>query len=250
MPYRVDLVRRYYHPRTGKLLSDLKAKAYNKRAKKKIQPQVWLVARHVMPADTRGISEHYQKLFKRQAGRIAYQARLTQEEKILPASAFRSRRVFETLGRKRVFSKLYDDFEAPSGKDVQRRGAMRITVSGHAQGRRIKEVFHLPFHRMIWEGRFANQQRAYAEFKRWIVASVLTNLKRRGLRISNPKESQGRIEGLRHDRMMQQQLLEVEMKPKERAKILQRIDWHSKEIARQKKTRQLTQATIRIEKLI
>jgi len=49
---------------------------------------------------------------------------------------------------------------------------------------------------------------------------------------------------------MQQQLLEVEMKPKERAKILQRIDWHSKEIARQKKTRQLTQATIRIEKLI
>lgn len=247
MPYRVDLVRVFYHPRTGKRLSEDKAKAYNRRAKKKIRAQHWLIARTTV-GDTSGLSQAQISALKQRAGRIQYSARLTQTESILKLSSFKDRRVRQTLADKKVFSKLWDDFHVPD--DIQRRGSVRISISGTVEGRRVKEIIHLPFLRSVFSESYRNEDNAKEGFKDYLVGAILTNLRRRGLRISNPIESAKRINDLTKNRQGMLNMLELETKDAKKGGWLERIKWASDSIRLQKKSKQLRGATIRVEKLI
>lgn len=247
MPQRVDLVSVYRHPRTGKRLTEKAAKTYNKRAKKKIKGERWLVVRHTV-GDTRGLAKEQIAILKKRAGRISYAARLTTVEKILPMKSFSDRKVRQTLAQQQVYKKMWDDFKVEG--DIQRRGAIRMTISGYAEGRRVKEIIHLGFHRQHWLEGYGRSADAYEGFKDWLVGAVLSNLRRRGLRLSNPKESARRINDLSKNRQGMLSMMEMETKPEKRGGWLERIKWATDAIRQQKKSRQVTQATIKIEKLI
>lgn len=247
MAQRVDLVSIYFHPRTGKRLSQEAAKKYNRRAKKKIKPQPWLIVRHAV-GDTRGLDKQQIAVLKKRAGRISYAARLTTVEKILPVKNFAERKVRQTLANHRVFKKLWDDFRVEG--DIQRRGGIRMTVGGYVEGRRVKSVIHLGFHRQHWIEKFRNEAAAFEDFKNWIVGSILSNLRRRGLRISNPIESARRVNDLTKNRQGMIGAMELEEKPEKRGGWLERIKWATDAIRQQKKSKQLQGATIRLEKLV
>lgn len=246
MPYRVDYVRVYYHPRTKKRISEEAAKKYNRRAKKKIRPEQWLVARATV-GETAGMSKAQIAAAKKQAGRIKYSARLTTVEKILPLKNFRDRKVRQTLADGKVFQKLWEDFEVPG--DMQRRGTVRMTVGGTVEGRKVKEVIHLPFLRTAFVEGYGSEANAYEGFKEWLTGAVLSNLRRRGLRVSNPIESARRLNSLTKNRQGMLNMMEFEKDPRKRGGWLERIKWATDAIRSQKKSKQLRGATIRIEKL-
>lgn len=247
MSYRVDLVKKYWHPRTHKQISEAKAKAYNKRAKKKIIAQAWLVVRHTVGSPDVYTKEQL-KLQKKLAGRVLYSARLTSRASVLKLTDLREKRIREILASHRVFSKLYDDFEVAG--DIQRRGAIRIAISGMSDGRRIREIIHLAFHRSIWELSFSNRELAYESFKDWLVGVILSNLRRRGLRTSNKKQSDFRIEGMLKNREGMLGMLELSTTPKKKAEWIKRIAWATDAIRQQKKAKHLTSVTLKIEKLL
>lgn len=247
MPSRIDLVKIWFHPRTGKRLSQAKAKAYNRRAKKRIKPQLWLVQRFTV-GETKGLDPRTLAGLKKRAGQIGYMARLTRTEAIVRTSTIKDRKVRQTLANHRVFKKLWDDFEVQG--DIQRRGSIRIAVSGNCQGRRVKHIIHLAFVRSHWIGQFHSEARAYEEFKHWLTAAILSNLRRRKLRVSNPIESAGRVNDLTKNRQGMLNMLDMETREAKKGGWMERITWATKAIAAQKKTRQLTQATMKIDKLI
>lgn len=221
----------YRHPRTRRLISQAKAKLYNRRAKKKIKPEVWLyVIRKFSPAELKQSPR-----LKRLQGRIEQAVRLTKVEKILKLSSFSDRHIRKTLGKHKTFKALWENWG----------GEIRITVSGVVNGKRIKHVQHLAFHRGHWK---AASTEPYEDFKDWLVGAILSNLRKRGLRLSNPRESQGRIESLRSKLLGLSQYMEFAKKEKHGA-ITEQIKWTGKAIQQQKNSRQLTHATIRIEKL-
>jgi len=248
MPLRVDLASVWIHPKTHKRLSEAKAKAYNKRAKKPIKPIPYLITRYTVGEPSSYTHPRYYQVDKKRAGRIKYMARLTRVEKVMKATSFADRKVRDTLGRHRVFKTLWDDFITEG--DIQRRGAVRITVNGFLDGKRKKEIIHLPFHRQIWMEGFSSEQRAYEGFKDWLVAAVLSNLRRRGLRLSNTHESNKRATQLKKDRDAEIQLLEFQEDAQKRAGTMERIAWKTKAIGVQKKLKQMTGGIIRIEKLV
>lgn len=249
MPVRVDLVKVFRHPRTNQRLSERAAERYNKRAKKKIRPELWIVARHVV-GDTQGLHPAVLAQYKKMAGKIAYQSKLTEVKKVLSEREFSERRVDWTLRRSRVLKKMYEDFEAPSGRDIQRRGSIRMTVNGFHNGRRIKEVIHLPFLKSAF-GKYARtEEEAFEEFQEWVIGSVISNLRRRGLRLSNQIESAKRINDLDRNRKALLKLLEFERRPEKQGGLMERIKWASVAMNQQQKSKQLKGATIRIEKII
>jgi hypothetical protein len=249
MPYRVELLHAYFHPRTHKRISQDKARLYRRRTGKRIKPQRWLIVRNVV-GDTRGLAPEQIATLKKRAGRIEYASRLTRTEAILRLSSVKERHVRRTFADHRIFKKLYDDFEVPG--DLQRRGAIRLTINGTLEGRRIKEVIHLGFMKREWESRYGRPGDAKERFKDWLVGVTLSNLRRRGLRLSDPVESAGRVRDLekkRHDL-----LDEIDKTPPQFTSIIggkmEQLKWATEAIRQQKKSKQLRGVTIRVEKLI
>lgn len=248
MSTRVDLVKVYYHPRTHRRISEAAAQKYNRRAKKKIKPQLWLTVRRTV-GETRGLSPQSIAQLKKLAGRIIYSARLTTVKMVLPLRAFTERHVWDTLTRARVFKKMWEDFVPPAG-GLARRGSIRITVNGVLDDRRIKEIIHLPFVRQEFARYASTDEKAYEEFKNWVVSAIITNLRRRGLRLSNAKESNDRIQKLTKKLKGAEGMLAMETHPDKQGGWMEKIKWTLKAIAQQKKTKQLKGAVIKIEKIV
>jgi len=247
MGYRIDLVKHYYHPHTGKRLSQEKARLYMRRVGKRIRPQLWLTARHTLSERGYYLSDQQFQSAKKYAGRIMYAERLTRQEAILRATSLKEQKVRTALADHRVFSRLYEDFVRPG--EGRRRGSIRVTVSGTLDGRRIREVIHLGFDKDLWEMNFRSDAHAKEGFKEWLVGAVLSNVRRRGLRLSDPRQSAERVRDLIKNRQGMVEMLDF-TKPEKRGKLLQRIKWATDAIIRQKKSRELRGATIRIEKLV
>lgn len=247
MPSRVELQKVYYHPRTHKRITQAQARTYYRRTHKRIRPQQWLIVRDVV-GETRGLAPEQIANLKRRAGRITYAARLTRIESILKLSSLKERHIRRTLADHRVFKKLYDDFEVPG--DIQRRGMIRLTLNGTLDGRRLKKVIHLGFMKSAWVFGYGRSGDAKEGFKDWLVGAVLSNLRRRGLRVSDPVESQGRIADLSRNREGMLQMLEMEENAAKRGGWLERIKWVTDAIRTQKKSRQLRGVTMKVEKVI
>jgi hypothetical protein len=179
--------------------------------------------------------------------RIQLQHKMTEVEKILPLSSFSERHIRDTFNKQEVFRNLWANWG----------GIIRIVVSGTVDdGRRVKEIIHLGYHKEHWEsqerGRGKRKMSGRELFRRWLVSSVATNLRRRGLRLSNPKESQERITRLRQDLMKLQGQTEYVgyMHPEKMGGHVQQIIWKARAIKQQQRTKQLRGATLRIEKLV
>lgn len=247
MPYTVGLVKRYVHPKTGKRITAKRAAVYNRRAKKKIKPYLYLQVRHTL-GSLKGLTHDQILRRKRNAGKVAYTSRLTQVESIVPLSALSARHIRLTLGRRGVFKKLFDDFHVPGS--LNRRGSIRITLAGVVDGKRVRQITHLAFSRIHWLESFGSEEHAFEEFKNWIVGNILANLRRRDLRLSNPKESAGRIKNLRAKRQAALDALEYENSPSEIAGYEEQVKWVGRAIKKQKKSRQMTRAFLKLEKLV
>lgn len=247
MPYAVSLVKRYVHPKTKKRITAVAAARYNKRAKKKIKPFLYLQVRHTL-GSLKGLTNEQADRRKKNAGKIAYRSRLTQVESIVPLSALSARHVRLTLGRRGVFKKLFDDFHVPGS--LNRRGSIRITLAGIVGGKKVRQITHLAFSRIHWLEGFGSEEHAFEEFKNWIVGNILANLRRRDIRLSNPKESAGRIKGLRAKRQAALESLEYENSPQEIAGLEEQVKWVGRAIRKQKKSKQMTRAFLKLEKLV
>lgn len=247
MPYAVSLVKRYIHPKTKKRLTAQAAATYNRRAKKRIKPFLYLQVRHTL-GSLKGLTHEQATRRKKNAGKIAYRSRLTQVESIVPLSALSARHVRLTLGRRGVFKRLFDDFHVPGS--LNRRGSIRITLAGIVAGKKVRQVTHLAFSRIHWLESFGSEEHAYEEFKNWIVGNILANLRRRDLRLSNPKESAKRITWLKQSRKNSLNLLDVESDPVKRAGLEEQIKWQGRAIRKQGKSKQMTRAFLKLEKLV
>lgn len=237
----------YRHPKTHRLISKEAASKYFKKTKKRIKPEHWLyVTQHFSEEE---IAERPER--KKRQGRIEQAVRLTRTEKILKLSSLDDRWVSKTLAKHRVYKSLVENWG----------GEIRVTVNGHSQGRRVKEVIHLAYHRGHWglgaqrePGQtFAQWARLnedkYDRFKQWVLGSILSNLRRRGLRVSNPKESAQRLRTLNQKRLDLVDALDGTKPGAARGGLLERMAWATDAIATQKKLKQLNGVTMRIEKL-
>jgi len=167
--------------------------------------------------------------------KVTAKERLTKYEHILNLNKFSNRSLQETFAKGRVYSKIWQN----------NRGSVRVTVNGMVEGRRVKEVLHIGYLKSLW----AHKHNGYEKFKTFLVNKVLNALRRRGLRLSNTKESQKRLTDLRRRRGIIEDNLEVmpHWLRKEEGKKLNSV---IKSIHSQRLTRQVTNATIRIEKLV
>lgn len=258
MAYKVELFKAYFHPRTHKRITAQKAKLYQRRTGKRVRPQQWVVVKNVV-GDTTGWAPEQIRMVKREVQRrpIVAAAKLTETKAILRVGSLKERHVRQTLGAHRVYQRLCDDFEPPgydpsSGEVEWRRGAIRIRINGTVDGRRIKEVIHLAFSKTHWETGFSNVEHAKEGFKDWLVGAILSNLRRRGLRLSDPVESAGRIQSLLKKRA--NLVSDLDHIPPQFTSIrggkMEQIRWTTDAIRAQKKSRQLRGATIQVEKLI
>lgn len=237
----------YRHPKTHRLISKDAAVKYFKKTKKRIRPEHWLYVTTHFSEDE--IEERPER--KKRQGRIEQAVRLTRTEKILKLSSLDDRWVSKTLAKHRVYKSLVENWG----------GEIRITVNGHSQGRRIKEVIHLAYHRGHWglggprlpDETFAQwaklNENKYEKFKDWVLGSILSNLRRRGLRVSNPKESASRLRTLNQKRLDLQVVLDDTKPGPLRGGLEERMVWATDAIAVQKKLKQINGVTMRIEKL-
>lgn len=166
---------------------------------------------------------------------ISSRQRLNYYEQILDVKKFSERSVRQTLARQRVFSQIWENSQ----------GSIRVTVNGHVDGRRVKEVIHIGYLKRLWEGK----HNGYSKFKDDLVNQILRALRKRGLRLSNPKESLRRLRDL-HKRLMIESDNLSKTPDWMQHKILSNIKAISKSIRLQKRSRQLLGGTIRIEKLV
>lgn len=156
-------------------------------------------------------------------------------EQILPMKDLSSRHIRTTFARNRIFSNIWENHK----------GMIRISINGHAEGRRVKEVVHVGYLKSVWEGR----HNGYSEFKDYLVNKILQALRRKHLRLSNPKESQARIVDLFKKRKEAIRRIKTAtyLSLDAAEQSLQEIN---KLIKQQKQTRQIKGGTIRIEKLV
>jgi hypothetical protein len=227
MARQIRTVRKYRHPKTGRFISDRAARQYTRRTGKRLKPERWLIVQHrYSPADIR-IAPYVRRL----QGRIEHAVKLTREEKILRVVSLKSRHLRETLGRHRAFTKIFENYG----------GNLRITISGYDRGRRIKRVMHLPYFREQWRNN-------YEGFKGWLIGRMIANLTRMRLRLSNRQEVRRVI------KMMTQAYDQAKRDykhapPVMRGALKEQMYWYRRLIDRKKATRQLSHATIRIEKM-
>lgn len=200
-----------------------------RRTGRRFRPEKWLIVRHSYTKADLAIAPY----LKKKQGRIEHAVRLTTTEKILRLSGLADRKVRQTLANKRVYEKLWQNWG----------GEIRITVGGHVGGKKVKEIIHLAFQRGNWEG---NKE----GFREWLTGAVLSNLRRRGWRVSNPRESARRIGLLGRNRSGMVQMLDFTKDPQKRAGLMERIEWATDAIRRQKASKQIRGATIKMEKLV
>ena len=247
MASRVSTRLLYRHPKTRKLIKKETALAYMRRTRKKIKPEKWLVVtQHFTPQEISA-----QPSLKRYNGRIQQAVRLVEEEKILKISSIDERRFSTLLAKHKVYKSLVENWG----------GEIRMTISGVVEGRKVKEVIHMAYHRGNWGFGALRPDNVpftkwvkgykdrYEEFKQWILGAILSNLRRRGLRVSNSKESQKRIRDLTQKRRDILEALDTETNADVRGGLMERLKWATDSVRVQKKTRQMTKATLRIEKL-
>lgn len=156
-------------------------------------------------------------------------------EKILSVKQISTRSIAELFARNRVYNSIWQNDK----------GTLRMTVNGMVDGRRVKEVVHLGYLKSVWE----HKHNGYSEFKDYLVHKVLEALRRRKLRLSNPKESLERIKNLRSK--LGTALDKLDQTPAQFKDGAQNEVKELKKLIRlQKQSEQLNQATIRIEKLV
>lgn len=156
-------------------------------------------------------------------------------EQILPLKDITSRHLRTTFAKYRIFSNIWQNHK----------GIIRMSVNGHVEGRRVKEVIHIGYLKSVWETR----HNGYSEFKDYLVNKVLQALRRKHLRLSNPKESRERLIDLYRKRTTALRRLETSPSwNKETA--LEGYKEVKKLIRLQKLTRQIKGGSIRIEKLV
>lgn len=255
MPATLVHARAFYRsPKTGKRVPTDHEKAYRKwylkRYHRRAKREQWLFTTDGEPATRKVPGQKYMRLVPDgPLYRIQLAYKMTQVEKILPLSGFTNRHIRETFNKQDVFRNIWDNWG----------GIVRIIVSGSIPdkvlgSRRVREIIHLGYHKEHWElqtyqhgsrRRITGRER----FRRWLVSSVSSNLRRRGLRLSNPKESQGREFRLRQELDALQGLTEF-VHPAKMGGHIQQIKWKALAIKQQRKTKQLKGATIRIEKLV
>ena len=212
--------------RKGQLVSE----AYAKRYPRLVAKEKWLYL-HTLRS---GFDRKTKKETTWWA--ITGKSKLIETERIIPITAVDDRHIRRTLGAHKVFQKLWEN----------ERGEMRFTISGIAGGRRIKEVIHAGYLRKSWEDQHNGKER----FKEHVVGLILSNLRRRGLRLSNPKESAERIKTLVGKRDTYLQLYEMETNREKMGGLMEQVKWATDALKAQKKSKMLTRATIRIEKMV
>lgn len=167
--------------------------------------------------------------------KVTSRVKLVKEEKILSLRQFTQGSVEQTFARQKVYQKLWEND----------RGDIRVTVNGMVEGKRVREVVHLGFLKSAWK----HQHNGYEKFKRFLVGSVLSNLRQRGVRLSDPRHSQERIERLRQ-RLVTESAAMERLPDWLHGAQANKVKAIARDIQKQKRSRQLRGATIRIEKLV
>jgi hypothetical protein len=257
MPATLVHARSFYrHPTTGRRVPVSQEKAYRawyrKRYKgRRTKRENWLFTTDGAPATKKIRGQKYMRVAPDgPLYRIQLAYKMTEVEKVLPLSGFTNRHIRETFNKQEVFRKIWDNWG----------GIIRVIVSGTIPdprvegGRRVREIIHLGYHKEHWELQTyqhgARRRISGRElFRRWLVSSISSNLRRRGLRLSNPKESQQREFKLRQELNALQGMTEFVHSSKMGGHI-QQIKWKAEAIKKQRKLQQLRGATIRIEKLV
>lgn len=160
---------------------------------------------------------------------------LTHYEHILDLAQLTDRRISTTFAHNRIYSQIWEN----------NRGIIRITINGHTQGRRIKEVVHIGYMKRLWQ----QKHNGYEKFKEYLLNKVLQALRRRGLRLSNPKESRERLVALKHQLKVASQNLAT-VPDWMRQDQIKKVEGLARLIRSQKESQQIQGGTIKIEKLI
>lgn len=161
--------------------------------------------------------------------------RLTHYEAILPLTKMSDRRISTALARNKVYHNIWQNV----------RGVIRVTVSGNFDGRRIKEIIHIGYLKRLW----ADKHNGYKRFKEDILHKILNALRRRRLRLSNPKESRQRIKDLQSKLATASHNLTV-VPDWMQDQQLRKIKSLTRSIREQRRSHQIIGGTIRIEKLV
>lgn len=167
--------------------------------------------------------------------RVASKVRLTQFEYIIKLKKVTNRSLTESFSRGRVYSKIWENDQ----------GSVRVTVNGMVKGRRVKEVIHIGYLKALW----TRKHNGYEHFKAFLIDKVLSALRQKGLRISNMKESAGRIQELKKRVRTIEGNLDI-VPDWMRGSETNALNAVKRRLADQRRTRQLEGATIRIEKLV
>lgn len=169
------------------------------------------------------------------AWRVQSREKMNFFEKILPLKSISTRSVSDLLARNKVYSNIWQN----------NKGVIRMTIEGIAHGRRIKEVVHIGYLKSMWY----DMPNGYSRFKKYVVHKILRALGKRRLRISNSKESLERIVNLR--RMLNDAKDRLDYATgSAQGSTRREIKGLTRLIREQKQTSQVTQATLRIEKLV
>lgn len=161
--------------------------------------------------------------------------RLTHYEAILPMTKMTDRRISTAFARHRIYHSIWQNES----------GVIRVTVNGHFDGRRVKEIIHIGYLKRLW----ANKHNGYKQFKQDLLHKILNSLRRRRLRLSNPTESKARIKEL--TKKLAAETHNLTVVPDWMVDQTQRkIKSLTRSIREQRRSHQLRGGTIRIEKLV
>lgn len=167
--------------------------------------------------------------------KITSKQKMNYYEQILKTKNLTSRSVADMFARNRVYNNIWQNDK----------GTIRITVNGMAEGRRIKEVVHVGYLKSVWY----DKHNGYSKFKSYLLHKVLEALRRRKLRLSNPKEALERIKVLRGK--LNEASTRLQSVPDFMYdSTMNQVKQISKLIRQTKQASQVTGATIRIEKLV
>jgi len=180
----------------------------------------------------------YDKVLKHQTyGKwvVSHRERLRYYEAILPLTKMSDRRISTAFAKHKIYHSIWQNS----------RGVIRVTVNGHFDGRRVKEIIHIGYLKRLWEGK----HNGYKLFKMDLLHKVLNSLRRRRLRLSNPKESKERI------KMLQEKLQTAThnlgtVPDWLYDETMSKIRSLTRAIREQRRSHQLLGGTIRIEKLV
>lgn len=167
--------------------------------------------------------------------RVTSREKMNFYEKILNLKQITNRHIRTVFSRHHIFNNIWQNHK----------GNIRVTVNGHVEGRHVKEVVHIGYLKSLWE----TKHNGYEQFKDYVVNKVLQGLRRKHLRLSNPKESQERLVDLMGKRKNAFQRLETSPSWN-KEKVVEEIKEIQKLIRQQKLSRQIEGGTIRIEKLV